>query len=150
MVSYDPNTGTGVETEIRVGSTSLFQEMAFRVTLNRVGSAGPTVLSLAVKAEPAVAKQRLYDIPLVCADFETNREGLEIGYNTPGSGAFGIDRLLELEELDARNEPLVVEDNRTGEAFVGTIVSVEFTALHNPDRMHKNADGWISLTVRKR
>lgn len=139
-----------METEIRVGSTNLFQEMAFKVTLNRVGSLGPVIESMAVKAEPAVTKQRLYDIPLACGDVETNREGLEIGYDYPGVGAFGIDRLLELEELESRNEPIVIEDNRTGEAFVGTIVSVEFTAVHNPDRMHKNTDGWISLVARKR
>lgn len=148
-MSYDPNTGTGVETEIRVGSTNLFQDMAFKVTLNRVGATGPVVESMAVKAEPAVSKQRLYDIPLACGNFESNREGLVLGYEEQGHG-FGIDRLLELEELESRNEPLVIEDNRTGEAFVGTIVSVEFTSTSNPDRVHGNTAGWVALVARKR
>lgn len=105
----------------------------------------PVVESITVKATPAPKKARLVKFPLQCFDFEQNRYGEAVGYD-----GFTIDRLQELEALDVNHAPVFVVDRRFSEAFTGTIESLEFLSLMNPDGENDNVGGEFNVTVRVR
>lgn len=107
-------------------------------------SATPVLSALSVKAVPAASRVRLYQFPLSCFDFETDRHGNR--YGTDG-GAFL--RLIALEQLESKSAPIVIVDNRTKEAFVGQIDSVDFTNTTPPDGANHNFGGVATVRVRR-
>ena len=95
-----------------------------------------------LKALPATPRRRMIQIPLLCFDMETDRNGNGAGY--VGSA---VSRLQALEDLDAEADVVNVQDLDRSVVERCVIESVEFVQTAPPTGM----DGWgglITLTVR--
>jgi hypothetical protein len=95
------------------------EELAFRFTFGRDTSdttKGPVFDGYQVKSLPAVVRARQLTIPLVNYDFETDRYGIQNGYETRA-----WDRLQALENLEAAGDTVIIQDFTTGEQITGLI-----------------------------
>lgn len=102
----------------------------------------PVLESLSLKAVPLPRAQRVYQFPLLCLDFETDRHGNKVGWE----GA-AWDRIEELEQLEESGSVVQVRDTRTGEAFIGWITQVQFAGTQPPVKNKDNFGGRVSVTV---
>lgn len=144
VVTYGPTTGIDGEAGISIPGQPRLSSLALRMWLTpSAEGVSPVVTGLSLKALPSVRRARLVAFPLLCEDFETLRQGGRIGYE----GA-ALHRVLELEALESRAEPVQVRDRRTGEAYTASIESVEFSGVQNPDRELSNVGGVVTVTVR--
>jgi hypothetical protein len=105
----------------------------------------PEINAVTLSAIPQPERSRLIRYPLQVADQESGRFGAKAGYN-----GFAFDRIQALESLEGSGQPLLVEDSRTGESYIGTIESAQFTGVDNSDKALTNVGGWLDVTVRVR
>lgn len=97
-----------------------------------------------IKALPAPKPQRLIQYPLRLADFEQDRQGLEVG-----SDGSAWTRLQALEASEAAGMPVTIVDNTNGETYSAQIQKVQFIRDTPPSRNNKNFGGKVMLTVLK-
>jgi hypothetical protein len=144
IMTQTPQTGLPLAW-LDVAGGPLFEWMQVKtyITPGVVGS--PEVHAWTLSAIPQPERSRLIRYPLQVADFESGRYGAKAGYE-----GFAFDRIQLLEALEDAGTPVLVEDSRTGESFVGTIESVQFTGIDNSDNSKANVGGWLDVTVRKR
>lgn len=114
------------------------------LNLSGNGTETPIIEMLSVKATPLPHVQRLIKYPLRLADFEQDRNGLEVGYD--GSA---WTRLQALETLEDSSALVTVVDNTNGETFTGIIQQVQFIRDTPPSRNLKNYGGRVNVTVLK-
>lgn len=122
------------------------EELAFKFTFNRDSSdttKGPVFDGYQVKSLPAVERARQLTIPLVNYDFETDRYGIQNGYE----GRAWI-RLQALESLEAEGDTVVIQDFTTGEQIVGLIEQLSFERTTPPDRRYNGFGGIVYLSIR--
>lgn len=121
--------------------------MLLRFTLNRDVSdntLGPTLHDYTLRALPAPQRrQRLFRIPLMLTDNETNRQGVSVG-----NYGFAYARLQELESREKVGGPVVFQDFRTGEARRAIIEQVTLVNPESPDRGRHNFGGSLFVTIR--
>jgi hypothetical protein len=145
VYTYGLTTGLEGEATLNLPGGPLFDELAFRFTINRTGSLSPIVNTLSVKSIPAVRKSRLITFPLQIADFESTRYGNSVGYD-----GFGINRVEELETLENAGAAVQIIDRRFNEAMVGTIETLDFAGMDSPDGEFDNDGGILTMVVRVR
>jgi hypothetical protein len=143
IVDFDDSYNTQDDTAIAVPNRPTNQYLSFRVYLTP-GTATPVLSALSVKAAPATSKVRMIQLPLSCYDFEEDRQG-----NRYGAEGGSYVRLAALEAMEDRGQPVIVTDHRTGEAFVGQVDSVEFSALNPPSKSLANYGGLVQVVVRR-
>jgi hypothetical protein len=122
------------------------EELAFKFTFNRDTTdttLGPSFDGYQVKSLPAVERARQLTIPLVNYDFETDRYGIQNGYE----GRAWV-RLQALENLEAEGDTLVVQDFTTGEQVVGLIEQLSFERTTPSDRRYSGFGGIVYLSIR--
>lgn len=146
VVSFTDQFRTEEDVTITIPGRLVNQYLSFvvRFTPSDDGTRTPVLSGLSVKAQPAPSKVRLYQFPVLCHDIETTRHGKRVG---AAGGAYR--RLDVLESLEASGVPVRVVDNRTGEAFIGQVDSVEFSGVSAPDRAKGNFGGRALVTVRR-
>jgi hypothetical protein len=137
-----PALNTDLATNISVPQ----EELAFKFTLNRDTTdttKGPEFDGYQVKSLPAVNRARQLTIPLVNYDFETDRYGIQNGYETRA-----WDRLQALESLESAGDTIVIQDFTTGEQVVGLIEQLSFERTTPSDRRYTGFGGIVYVSIR--
>lgn len=115
--------------------------LGFKFTLSSDGTQDPQLLSYQVKALPAVRREELWEIPLMCFDSEKDRFGV------PTSTGPAHARYTALREVAAVGGRVMVQDLSSGESTLAMVEGVRFDQRKPPAR----ADGFggiLTVTVR--
>ena len=96
-----------------------------------------------LKALPAVRRQRIITLPLLCYDFEGDRYNMAVGYE--GSAA---ERLTALENIESGGDVIFMQDFTNDEKVRGVIESITFIRMTPPERRFKGFGGMILLQFR--
>lgn len=135
-----------LNTDLSTNITQPQEELAFKFTFNRDTTdttKGPSFDGYQVKSLPAVNRARQLTIPLVNYDFETDRYGIQNGYE----GRAWI-RLQALEDLEAAGDTVVIQDFTTGEQVVGLIEQLSFERTTPADRRYSGFGGIVYVSIR--
>jgi hypothetical protein len=139
-------TTPALNTDLATNVTQPQEELAFRFIFARSSTdatKGPVFDGYQVKSLPAVTRARQLTIPLVNYDFESDRYGIQNGYE----GRAFI-RLQELEDLEAAGDTIVVQDFTTGEQVVGLIEQLSFERTTPADRRYSGFGGIMYVSIR--
>jgi hypothetical protein len=120
--------------------------LAFKFTLSRDtndSALGPLFTGYQLKSLPAVPRQRLIQYPLFCFDHESDKFGVEVGYE--GSA---WDRMQQLEAVENAGDTIRIEDFRTGESFIGLIEEMDFINKTPQDKKFSGFGGLLVVTIR--
>ncbi|NCU72554.1 MAG: hypothetical protein EBY66_06040, partial [Candidatus Fonsibacter lacus] len=120
--------------------------MGFKFTLTRSttdNTLGPLFTGYQLKSLPAVPRQRLIQYPLFCFDHESDKFGVEVGYE--GSA---WDRMQQLEAVENAGDTIRVEDFRTGESYIGLIEEMDFINKTPQDKKFSGFGGLLVVTIR--
>jgi hypothetical protein len=120
--------------------------LGFKFTLTRstsITTAGPLFTGYQLKSLPAVPRQRLIQYPLFCYDHESDKFGVEVGYE--GSA---WDRMQQLEAVENAGDTIRIEDFRTGESFIGLIEEMDFINRTPQDKRFTGFGGTLVVTIR--
>jgi hypothetical protein len=137
-----PALNTDLATNISVPQ----EELAFKFTLGRDTSdttKGPVFDGYQVKSLPAIVRARQLTIPLVNYDFETDRYGIQNGYE-----GRAWNRLQALENLEAAGDTVIVQDFTTGEQITGLIEQLSFERTTPPERRYTGFGGIVYVSIR--
>ena len=96
-----------------------------------------------LKALPAVRRQRIITLPLMCYDFEGDRYNMSIGYE--GRAA---ERVQSLEDIESNGDVIVLQDFTNGETIRGVIESLSFIRMTPPERRFKGFGGMLVAQFR--
>jgi len=96
-----------------------------------------------LKALPAVARERIYTMPLMCYDFETDRYNMITGYD-----GRAMERLSALEGVESNGDVVILQDFTNGETIKGVIESISFNREAPSDRRFNGFGGIINLQFR--
>jgi hypothetical protein len=135
-----------LNTDLGTNISSPQEELAFKFTLGRDTSdttKGPEFDGYQVKSLPAVVRARQLTIPLVNYDFETDRYGIQNGYETRA-----WDRLQALESLEAAGDTVIIQDFTTGEQITGLIEQLSFERTTPSDRRYTGFGGIVYVSIR--
>ena len=133
--------------EVTVSYPTGAQEyLGFKFTLTRSTtdtSEGPVFNGYNLKALPAVPRQRLIQYPLFCYDHESDKFGVEEGYE--GSA---YERMSQLEQVENAGDTVRVQDFRTGESYLGIIEELDFVNKTPSGPRFNGYGGLLIVTVR--
>jgi hypothetical protein len=96
-----------------------------------------------LKALPAVRRQRIITLPLLCYDFEGDRYNMTTGYE--GRAA---ERIGSLEGIESGGDVIVLQDFTNNETIRGVIESITFIRMTPPERRFKGFGGMIMCQFR--
>jgi len=133
------------ETGIPYPNTSQ-EYLGFKFTMTRSSTnsnLGPIFNGYQVKALPAIPRQRLIQYPVFCYDHETDKFGVEVGYE--GSA---WDRMQQLEAVEDVGDTIRVQDFRTGESYIGLIEEMDFINRTPTDKRFSGFGGVLLITIR--
>ena len=120
--------------------------LGFKFTFTRSttdSTLGPTFNGYQIKSLVATPRQRLIQYPVFCYDHETDKFGVEVGYE--GSA---WDRMQQIEAVENLGDTLVVQDFRTGESFIGLIEEMDFINRTPTDKRFSGFGGTLLVTIR--
>jgi hypothetical protein len=120
--------------------------LGFKFVLTRSttsNAAGPLFTGYQLKSLPAVPRQRLIQYPLFCYDHESDKFGVEVGYE--GSA---WDRMQQLEAVENAGDTIRIEDFRTGESYIGLIEEMDFINRTPQDKRFTGFGGTLVVTIR--
>lgn len=103
----------------------------------------PVFTGYQIKALPAVPRQRLIQYPLICFDHETDKFGVQVGYE-----GYAWSRMQQLESVENAGDTIRVEDFRTGESYVGLIEELDFINRTPTDKRYSGFGGVLLVTIR--
>jgi hypothetical protein len=133
--------------EVNVNYPTTAEEyLGFEFTLTRSttdNSKGPLFTGYQIKALPAVPRQRLIQYPLFCYDHESDKFGVESGYE-----GLAYDRMSSLEAVENLGDTIRVEDFRTGESFIGLIEEMDFINKTPSGPRFSGYGGNLIVTIR--
>lgn len=122
------------------------ESLAFVFTFGRSSidiSKGPEFDGYQIKSLPAVRRNRQLTIPLFNFDFESDRFGVQLGYE-----GRAFDRLQALESIEALGDTVLVQDFTTGETVLGLIEQLSFERTTPPKSGFSGFGGIIYVSVR--
>lgn len=122
------------------------ESLAFVFTFGRSSidiSKGPEFDGYQVKSLPAVRRNRQLTIPLLNFDFESDRFGVQLGYE-----GRAFERLQALESIEALGDTVLVQDFTTGETVLGLIEQLSFERTTPPKSGFSGFGGIIYVSVR--
>jgi hypothetical protein len=140
------NGTPALNTDLATNINQPQEELAFRFTFGRDATdatKGPVFDGYQVKSLPAVIRARQLTIPLVNYDFETDRYGIQNGYE-----GRAWDRLQVLENLEAAGDTTVIQDFTTGEQITGLIEQLSFERTTPADRRYSGFGGIVYVSIR--
>jgi hypothetical protein len=133
--------------EVTISYPALPQEyLGFKFTLTRSSTdntKGPLFTGYQLKSLPSVPRQRLIQYPLACFDRESDKFGVEVGYE-----GRAFDRMETLESIESNGDTLRVDDFRTGESYIGIIEELDFINRTPTDKRFSGFGGLLIATIR--
>jgi hypothetical protein len=122
------------------------ESVAFRFGFNRSStdaSKGPEFDGYQVKSLPAVNRNRQLSIPLLNFDFESDRYGVQAGFE-----GRAFERLQLLEEIESKGDTVLIQDFTTGETVQGLIEQLSFERNSAPKNSYSGFGGIVYVSVR--
>jgi hypothetical protein len=132
--------------EVAINSPSSPQQylgFKFIFSLGDDDTQSPVFTGYQVKALPAVPRQRLIQYPAICFDHETDKFGVQVGYE---GSAWA--RMQQLESVENAGDTIRVEDYRTGESYIGIIEELDFINRTPTDKRYSGFGGVLLVTIR--
>ena len=133
--------------EVTISYPALPQEyLGFSFTLTRSttdNTKGPVFTGYQLKSLPSVPRQRLIQYPLACFDRESDKFGVEVGYE-----GRAYDRMTDLEAIESNGDTIRIDDFRTGESFIGIIEELDFINRTPSDKRFSGFGGLLVATIR--
>jgi hypothetical protein len=133
--------------EVTISYPALPQEyLGFIFTLNRSTTdttKGPLFTGYQLKSLPSVPRQRLIQYPLACFDRESDKFGVEVGYE-----GRAYDRMTSLESIESNGDTIRIDDFRTGESYIGIIEELDFINRTPTDKRFSGFGGLLVATIR--
>ena len=133
--------------EVTISYPALPQEyLGFSFTLTRSttdNTQGPIFTGYQLKSLPSVPRQRLIQYPLACFDRESDKFGVEVGYE-----GRAYDRMTDLEAIESNGDTIRIDDFRTGESFIGIIEELDFINRTPSDKRFSGLGGLLIATIR--
>ena len=120
--------------------------LGFKFTFTRSttdSTLGPTFNGYQIKSLIATPRQRLIQYPVFCYDHESDKFGVEVGYE--GSA---FDRMQQIETVENLGDTIVVQDFRTGESYIGIIEEMDFINRTPTDKRFSGFGGTLLITIR--
>ena len=96
-----------------------------------------------LKALPAVRRQRIITLPLLCYDFEGDRYNMTTGYEGRAS-----ERVISLETIESGGDVVVFQDFTNNETVRGVIENLTFIRMTPPERRFKGFGGMVIAQFR--
>ena len=156
LVSIDPsnnsyniityNSSVGTPEAATTNPEGPQEYLSYKFTLSRSASntsLGPIFKGYQAKALPATKRQRLIQFPVWCFDVETDRYGVQTGYENRA-----WERIQLLEDLEAQGDIVNVQDFTTGERVQGIIERINFSRKTPPSGVFSGFGGLVLITVR--
>jgi hypothetical protein len=144
IITYNSATGNP---EVATTQPEGSQEyVSFKFALSRdatTTSTGPIFKGYQIKALPATKRQRIIKFPVYCFDVETDKYGVQSGYE-----GRSWDRITTLETLEANGDIVNVQDFRTDERVQGIIENITFSNSTPPSGRYSGFGGLLTITVR--
>jgi hypothetical protein len=122
------------------------EQLAFRFTLNRSSidtTKGGGIVGYQVKALPANKRTRSISVPLLCYDFEQDRNNIMVGWD-----GRAWSRLNALENVESDGNTITIQDFTSGEQVEGLIEKITFDRISPPDRRFQGFGGIIYVSIR--
>jgi len=122
------------------------ESMAFRFGFTRSAtdpSKGPEFDGYQTKALPAVRRNRQLNIPLLNFDFESDRYGVQTGFE-----GRAFERLQMLEDIESQGDTVLIQDFTTGETVQGLIEQLSFERNSAPKNSYSGFGGIVYVSVR--
>jgi hypothetical protein len=145
IITLGPTT-PALNSDLGTGIASAEESLAFRFTFGRDGtdpSKGPEFDGYQVKSLPAVRRNRQLNIPLLNFDFESDRYGVQTGYE-----GRAFERLERLEDIESQGDTVLIQDFTTGETVLGLIEQLSFERNTAPKNSYSGFGGIIYVSVR--
>ena len=144
IITYNSSVGTPEAATISPEGPQEY--VSYKFTLSRSASStslGPVFKGYQAKALPATKRQRLIQFPVWCFDVETDRYGVQTGYENRA-----WERIQILEDIEAAGDIINVQDFTTGERVQAIIERVNFVRKTPPSGKFDGFGGLLSITVR--
>jgi len=122
------------------------EQLAFRFTLNRSSvdtTKGGGIVGYQVKSLPANKRTRSISLPLLCYDFEQDRNNIMVGWD-----GRAWSRLSRLEDIESSGNTITIQDFTSGEQVVGLIEKITFDRISPSDRRFQGFGGIIYVQLR--
>lgn len=139
-------SATIADNDLTTNEPNPSEQMAFEFTLFRNAddaTKGGGVVGYQVKGLPANKRNRTISVPMMCYDYETDRNNVSIGYE-----GNAWDRINALESLESFGNTTTLQDFTTGEQVEGVIEKITFDRMSPPERRFAGFGGIVYVTVR--
>ena len=134
---------TGMDTQDVYPKESLGLRFTLLSTTNQAVGTEDSFNGYQLKALPAVRRQRIITLPLLCYDFEGDRYNMSTGYE--GRAA---ERIINLETIESNGDVITLQDFTNDETVRGVIESLTFVRMTPPERRFKGFGGILLLQFR--
>lgn len=133
--------------DVTTGITTPQESVGFRFQLLRDATSGlsPVFTGYQLKALPAVKRARLLTIPVMCYDWEEDRNNVMTGYE-----GWAADKIQRLETVEAAGDTVIIQDFTVGagETVQAVIETLQFVRISPPERRYKGFGGVLYVTAR--
>lgn len=118
--------------------------LGVKFTLTGDGTTAPLMRGYQLKALPAGPRTRVIQLPLLCQDFERNRNETRYGYQGRAR-----EIVQALERIEDRGETVIVTEHHPAESYEAFIEKTRFIRNNSPIHGKDQDGGLLLLTVRK-
>jgi len=146
---YEHVTYDSVVPSVEVGTnqpTTAVEYLAYKFVFRRdttTTSTGPVFKGYQAKATIATPRQRIIQFPVYNFDVETDRNGVQVGYEDRAQ-----DRLLQLEAIEQAGDIVLWQDLNTQELRQAQIEKIRFTKATPPSGKFSGSGGIIEIVIR--
>jgi hypothetical protein len=146
---YEHVTYDSVVPSVEVGTnqpTTAVEYLAYKFVFRRdttTTSTGPVFKGYQAKATIATPRQRIIQFPIYNFDVETDRNGVQVGYEDRAQ-----DRLLQLELIEQAGDIVLWQDLNTQELRQAQIEKIRFTKTTPPSGKFNGSGGIIEIVIR--
>ena len=134
---------TGMDTQDVYPKESLALRFTFIAATGQLVGQEDSFNGYQLKALPAVRRQRIITLPLLCYDFEGDRYNMTTGYEGRAS-----ERIQSLEEIESGGDVVILQDFTNNESVRGVIESLTFVRMTPPERRFTGFGGMILCQFR--
>jgi len=134
---------TGMDTQDVYPKESLALRFTFIAATGQLVGQEDSFNGYQLKALPAVKRQRIITLPLMCYDFEGDRYNMSTGYEGRAS-----ERINQLETIESGGDVITLQDFTNNEQVRGVIESITFIRMTPPERRFTGFGGMILCQFR--
>jgi hypothetical protein len=134
---------TGMDTQDASPKESIALRFTLYSTTSQAVGTEDSFNGYQLKALPAVRRERIITLPLLCYDFEGDRYNMTTGYE-----GRAISRIQSLEEIESSGDVIILQDFTSGETVRGVIETLNFERISPPERRFTGFGGLLTCQFR--